>query len=57
MTNVLKISLQKEEEKLACVITAFYEVALDQEMIMRAITSENYEWLLFVWAFNKNYLG
>ena len=57
MTNVLKIALQKEEEKLACIITAYYEVALEEEMIIRALTSENYEWLMFVWAFGKNYIG
>lgn len=57
MTNVLKISLQKDEEKLACVITAYYEVALEEELIIRALTSENYEWLFFLWAFDKNYIG
>jgi hypothetical protein len=57
MTNVLKIALQKEEEKLACIITAYYEVTLEEEMIIRALTSENYQWLFFVWAFDKNYIG
>lgn len=42
MTNVLKIALQKDEEKLACIITAYYEVSLEEEMIIRALTSENY---------------
>jgi hypothetical protein len=32
-------------------------VALEEEMIIRALTSENYEWLMFVWAFGKNYIG
>ena len=57
MTNILKIALQKEEEKLACIITAYYEIALEEEMIVRAITNSNYQWLLFVWAFDKNYIG
>ena len=26
-------------------------------MIVKAITENNYQWLLFVWAFDKNYLG
>ena len=29
MTNVLKIALQKEEEKLACIIIAYYEVTIE----------------------------
>jgi len=29
MTNVLKISLQKEEEKLSCIIIAYYEVTIE----------------------------
>jgi hypothetical protein len=42
MTNILKIALQKDEEKLACIITAYYEINLEEEMIVRAITSNNY---------------
>ena len=57
MTNVLKIALQKDEEKLACIIIAYYEVALEQDMIIRALTNENFEWLFFTWAFDKNYIG
>jgi hypothetical protein len=57
MTNVLKIALQKEEEKLACIITAYYEIALEEEMIIRALSSPSYRWLLFVWAFDKNCIG
>ncbi len=26
-------------------------------MIIRALTNENYEWLFFTWAFDKNYIG
>lgn len=51
MTNILKIALQKEEEKIACVITAYYEIDLQEEMIIRAITNNNYQWLMYVWAF------
>lgn len=42
MTNILKIALQKEDEKVACIITAYYEIALEEEMIVRAITNNNY---------------
>jgi len=57
MTNVLKIAQQKGEEKLACIIIAYYEVVLEEEMIFRAITQNNYEFLQFTWAFDKNYIG
>jgi hypothetical protein len=57
MSNVLKIALQKDEEKLACIIVSYYEVALEEEMVVRALANENYQFLLFVWAFDKNYIG
>ena len=39
MTNILKILLFQKEEALAKVLTAYYEVSLDQEMIYQAIDS------------------
>ena len=42
MTNVLKIALLKDEEMLACIITADYEVILEEEMFVRAMTNDNY---------------
>ena len=26
-------------------------------MIIKSVTMENFEWLFYVWAFNKNYIG
>jgi hypothetical protein len=57
MTNILKIALQHEEEKLSCIIVAYYEISLEVDMIVRALTHANYQFLLFVWAFDKNFLG
>lgn len=57
MTNTLKIALQKEEEKIACIIVAYYEIALEEEMIIRALSGNSYTFLMFVWAFDKNYIG
>eukprot|EP00347_Sterkiella_histriomuscorum_P022855 403336899 len=57
MTNILKILLFKQEEKLACMLTAYYELAIDDDMIFRAIENMHYHWLQFVWAFKKNFLG
>ena len=42
MTNILKIALQKNEEKIACIITAYYEIDLEEDMIVKAITENNY---------------
>ncbi len=51
MTNILKISLQKEEERIACMVTAYYEINLDEDMLIQALATEQYEWLKFVWGF------
>jgi hypothetical protein len=45
LTNILKIILFKGEDKLACVLTAFYEIALEEDMIFRAIEHSQYSWL------------
>ena len=43
MSNILKVLLfsskegGKGEEALACLLTAYYEISLDQEMIYQAI--------------------
>lgn len=42
---------------MACIITAYYEITLEEEMIIRALSSNTYKWLFFVWAFDKNYIG
>ena len=57
MTNILKIALQKEEEMIACIITAYYEVTLEQEMLIKALSMDNFKWLQFLWAFQKNFIG
>lgn len=51
MTNILKIALQKEEELIACIITAYYEVTLEQEMLIKALSMDNFKWLQFLYAF------
>jgi hypothetical protein len=57
MTNILKVILQRNEEKIGCVITAYYELEIDEEMIFKAITNEHFQWLKFLWAFKKNCVG
>ena len=57
MSNILKVLLFNEEERLACLLTAYYEVALEQEMIYQAVCNERFKWLNYVWAFGKNWIG
>ena len=57
MANIVKILLYRDETKLACFLTAYYELAVDEEMIIYAIEQKEFEWLSYVWAFGKNYIG
>lgn len=57
ITNILKIILFKDEEKISCIIAAYYEFSLEETMIAKALSQDNYTWLMFVWAFKKNYIG
>lgn len=42
MTNILKILLFKGEEPLACQLSAYYELALDDDMIFRAVENQHF---------------
>ena len=33
MTNILRLALRKEEQSLACIITAYYNMKLTEEML------------------------
>ena len=57
MANIAKILLYKGEEKLACLLTAYYELSLDEDSYYVAVGSKNFQWLEFLWAFGKNYIG
>ena len=54
-TNVLRIALNRKEEVIASVIIANYHINLDEKMIIRAIKTNQMQFLYCVWAFNKNY--
>ena len=56
MSNILRICLSKEEEKLACIITAYYDFYLEAKIVTHALKDEQYEFLRYVWAFDKNYI-
>ena len=42
MTHVLKQALQKDEEVVACILTAYYDVALTEEMLIEALAKTKY---------------
>ena len=57
MANIVKVMLFKEEEKLACLLTSYYEMSLDEDSFYQAVDNKSFTWLSFVWAFGKNYIG
>jgi hypothetical protein len=57
MASIVKILLFRGEQKLACLLTSMYEISLDYPMLEAAIDHKQYEWLKYVWAFGKNYIG
>ena len=57
MANVLKILLYRGEEKLACLLVAYFEIALDRDIYRMAIDNEFFEFLKYVFVFGKNYVG
>ena len=57
MASIAKLLLWKKEEKLACLLAAYYKIAVDEELIKKAIELEMYEFLNFLWAFRKNIRG
>lgn len=36
-TNVMRIALNMQEEKIACLLAAYYYIKIDEEMILRAV--------------------
>ena len=54
MGNLIKILLYKNEEVLACYLTAFYEIYIDKTMLEKAIIYDHYVWLNYLWVFKKN---
>ena len=44
-TNVIRIALNMEEEKIASLIIAYYTVKIDEEMIIRAIKTSQLNFL------------
>ena len=55
-TNLLRIALNIKETSCASVLVAFYHVQFDQKMMIRAIKTNQMQFIYCTYAFNKNYL-
>jgi len=54
MANLVKILMYRKEMDLACYLTVFYQIAIDEEMVKNAIEMKQFSWLRYVYAFKKN---
>ncbi len=57
MGHILRLAISMGESKLSWIITLEYEVEIEDHMYVNNIIVENYQWLFFVWASRKNYIG
>jgi hypothetical protein len=44
-TNVMRIALNMQEEKIASIIIAYYTVRIDEDMVIRAIRTGQLDFL------------
>ena len=54
-TNVLRIALNFKEITIASMLVSKYDIQLDKQMLIRAIKSNQMQFIYCVYAFNKNY--
>ena len=54
-TNILKIALNQTEQKIASCLVAYYSCKLSEDMIDRAIKTNQMDFLYTVWGFGKNF--
>lgn len=54
-TNVLRIALNFKEVTCASVLVYDYKVCLDESMLVRAVKTNQLQFLYCSWAFQKNY--
>lgn len=53
MTDLVRIAVLLEEEKIACFILAVYNVSVSYEIIYEAVRMNYYELLHFIWVSEK----
>lgn len=54
LTDLVRIAMLLEEEKIACFIFAVYNVNINYEVIYEAVRLNYYELLHFIWIFEKD---
>lgn len=57
MTEIIQLLLFKDEVDLACYLTSFYELSINQSILELAIERKHHKWINYIWAFEKNYDG
>ena len=55
MTVVIKIALNLTESKIASCIVAYYKAKLSENMIDRALKTDQMDFIYTVWSYHKNY--
>lgn len=55
LSQIINILLFRKEEALACYLTAFYKIAINQQLLQYAVNQECYNWLMYMWAFKQNF--
>jgi len=55
LTNVLRVALNFKEEMIASVLIAEYKISLDEQMVIRALKTNQMNFLYCCYAFNKNF--
>eukprot|EP00347_Sterkiella_histriomuscorum_P019687 403340671 len=56
MTNILKIVLGKQEQKLAQIIIAYYKTSVTKDILLSAIDTNQYDFLYYMFGFGKNFI-
>ena len=57
MTNITRLLLEMDEEAIACQTVAYYELALDDDLLLYVLERKQLNFLKFIWAFGKNCFG
>ena len=57
ISKIIRILLHRGEIDLACYLTAFYEIYIEEDLVKMAIRRGWYKWLKYVFAFKKNYVN
>jgi hypothetical protein len=53
-TNVLKVALNLQEERVASVLVCSHDIRIGDEMLNRALRTFKFEFIYFLFASNKN---